>query len=287
LQKIIDGIKGDFRTEISRNGKEYKKLQELQYEYNLLVAPDIFKDNAVHDPKEMYGSKENFDKSKERIKKLGEEINRRTQEIREIENNVIYKNAFEWRFEFPEVLNNDGDFEGFDLIIGNPPYIPLEAFDTSTREIIRNKYPQVERKYDTSVLFILEGYKLLKEKGSLSYIAPITWQTGENYSKFRKFIISNFGIDYIINLPFNTFENAYVETSIYKFVKDKLSEYKIYNFNKKEDNDSLEKVDFSVISYEKLIEPNYKIILDSSSNDILERFDAKNFVSLGLITKST
>ena len=40
----------------------------------------------------------------------------------EIKNNTIYKNAFEWRFEFPEVINNKGDFEGFDLIIGNPPY---------------------------------------------------------------------------------------------------------------------------------------------------------------------
>ena len=36
--------------------------------------------------------------------------------------NVIYKNAFEWRFEFPEVLNDKGDFEGFDVVIANPPY---------------------------------------------------------------------------------------------------------------------------------------------------------------------
>jgi adenine-specific DNA-methyltransferase len=42
--------------------------------------------------------------------------------IDDIKNNVIYKNAFEWRFEFPEVLNNKGEFGGFDLIIGNPPY---------------------------------------------------------------------------------------------------------------------------------------------------------------------
>jgi methylase of polypeptide subunit release factors len=41
-------------------------------------------------------------------------------------NNKIYENAFEWRFEFPGVPNYDGDFVGFDVVIGNPPYIPPE-----------------------------------------------------------------------------------------------------------------------------------------------------------------
>lgn len=40
---------------------------------------------------------------------------------KQIEENKIYKNAFEWRFEFPEVLDDEGNFIGFDVIIGNPP----------------------------------------------------------------------------------------------------------------------------------------------------------------------
>ncbi len=43
--------------------------------------------------------------------------------MEEIKNNKIYENSFEWRFEFPEVLNDDGEFIGFDVVIGNPPYI--------------------------------------------------------------------------------------------------------------------------------------------------------------------
>jgi adenine-specific DNA-methyltransferase len=51
-------------------------------------------------------------------------------EIEEIKANKIFENAFEWRFEFPEVLNDNGDFIGFRTIIccnndlyGNPPYM--------------------------------------------------------------------------------------------------------------------------------------------------------------------
>ena len=49
-------------------------------------------------------------------------------ELEEIKNNKIYENAFEWRFEFPEVLNDEGDFIGFDVVIGNPPYVRQELF---------------------------------------------------------------------------------------------------------------------------------------------------------------
>ena len=46
-------------------------------------------------------------------------------ELKNVVNNKIYENAFEWRFEFPQVLDVDGNFIGFDVVIGNPPYISL------------------------------------------------------------------------------------------------------------------------------------------------------------------
>lgn len=185
------------------------------------------------------------------------------------------------------MLNNNGEFVGFDVVIGNPPYIPLESFTKAEREIFKRKYVQVERKYESSVLFILEGEKLLNKKGILSFIAPVTWQTGGNYSKLRKHFIENFRIDFIINLPFNTFENVYVETAIYDFIKGPLDEYRIFNFRKKDENDNLKSVKFTSIKYSKLKEPDYKIIIDNSSNSILERFNKEKYVLLGLITKST
>jgi methylase of polypeptide subunit release factors len=57
-----------------------------------------------------------------KVLQLTEESKKLETEIEEIKANKIFENAFEWRFEFPEVLNDDGDFVGFDVVIGNPPY---------------------------------------------------------------------------------------------------------------------------------------------------------------------
>jgi hypothetical protein len=273
LEKI-EAIKNNFQTEIF---KKHPKMVDLDKKYRRL--------NEINHPKL-------FDKYSEGQRevlseRLHIEIAKIEQEIEDIKNNVLYRNAFEWRFEFPEVLNDDGDFTGFDVVVGNPPYIPLESFDNNYRIFFKKKYEQIGRKYDSSVLFIIEGLKLLKDDGVISYIAPITWQTGENYSKLREFFIENYGIDFIINLPFNTFENAYVETSIYNFIKGKLSSYRIFNFDKKDSNESLNKVSFTSIPYSKIKAPNYKIILDLSANAELEKYSNDNFIPLGLITKST
>jgi hypothetical protein len=80
---------------------------------------------------------------------------------------------------------------------------------------------------------------------------------------------------------------VYVETAIYNFIKTRLDEYRIFNFSKKNENDNLKSVNFTTIKYNKLKEPDYKIILDNSSNDILERFKKGKYLSLGSITKST
>ncbi len=58
--------------------------------------------------------------------KIEEGINNLSKQIDTLIKNPIYDNSFEWRFEFPEVLNDDGIFVGFDVIIGNPPYILVQ-----------------------------------------------------------------------------------------------------------------------------------------------------------------
>lgn len=277
FENKIKQIKADFKKQLFFFSPERRELADLENQLKASESKQFLfgetdEENTTRVVKEA---------------KLKIKIEQKKSAIKQIEENAIYKNAFEWRFEFPEVLDNEGNFLGFDIVIGNPPYIPLESIAENYRELFRNKYNQVERKYDTSVLFILEGLNLLKPERVLSYIAPITWQTGENYSKFREFIISEYGIDYIINLPFNTFENAYVETSIYSLVKFKLDNYRIYNFDKKDTNERLEKVDFTQISISKITRPNYKIVLDLTVSNLLNKFQNDKFVSLGSITRST
>jgi hypothetical protein len=223
---------------------------------------------------------------KKRVEKVETELEKLSTEIEEIKANKIFENAFEWRFEFPEVLNDDGDFVGFDVVIGNPPYIPLEAFEISERKFFNNKYAQLERKYETSVPFILEGLSILNSNGLLAYIAPVTWQTGANYTKFRNYFLENFGLDKLINLPFNIFEDAYVDTALYFISKERKTEYSIYAFDKKAQVESLENLDYSKFKVSEIKYPDYKLIIDKTAHQF-SRFDSEFFVPFGSITKST
>ena len=276
MEKLICQIKNDFESEIAANDKRLLKLNKLKGELYLHSNQQgLFELGKTE--------KKVFNKKAEL---LTTELRKLETELEEITNNRIYENAFEWRFEFPEVLNDEGDFVGFDVVIGNPPYIPLESFNLSERKFFSSKYYQLERKYETSVPFILEGYGILNSTGLLAYIAPVTWQTGENYSKFRNFIIGNFGIEKIINLPFNIFEDAYVDTGLYFLSKTKQSRYSIFSFDKKATVDTLENLQYQSFEISDLKSPDYKLFINKTVQQF-SRFDSEKFIELGQITKST
>ncbi|MBK8586391.1 MAG: Eco57I restriction-modification methylase domain-containing protein [Bacteroidetes bacterium] len=151
LQKIIDSIKSDFRTEISRDDPKQIKLSKLGGElFTLLNQSQIFELT----PKEKKAQKDKKEKLEAEIKKL-------TAEVEEIKSNAIYKNAFEWRFEFPEVLGNDGEFVGFDLVIGNPPYIRQEEVKQLSK-YFELAYKSFSGKSDLYVFFMRRLSKYLK-----------------------------------------------------------------------------------------------------------------------------
>jgi adenine-specific DNA-methyltransferase len=284
MEQLIADIKGNFRSEIAVNDPLRTKLDKLTNELY-----HRFTGNFLFEPEESYG---NNDKKLEKQRKnekeqLENEIEKYKKQLDEIKSNKIYENAFEWRFEFPEVLNDQGDFVGFDVVIGNPPYIGLEEFDDSVKQLFRNKYELVERKYDTSVLFVILGLKLLNNKSLLCYIAPPTWQTGENYSKLREKLFSDWGISKIINLPFNIFVDAYVDTCIYIMTNVKSDFYNIYSFDKENNDVNLSKIDFNKIDSSLIIEPKFKIILNPIVFKIIKRLPKEKFELLDNITIST
>lgn len=276
LTVLIKKIKDEYTSAIFKRDPRRKKISEIRGQITL-----------VQNNIDLFGNKKLTDKDKVfEERRLTLLLEQKETELEDAEKGVIYKNAFEWRFEFPEVLNSDGKFIGFDVVIGNPPYIPLEAFTDYERKIFKKKYEHFERKYETSVMFIVEGLALMNENGILSYIAPTTWQTGENYSKFRKFILTKKGLCEVINLPFNTFDNAYVETAIYTIKNLPQKEYSIYVFDKKEEA-KLTDIEYARIETSTVAEPDYKLILNKQAGDLLARFNLENFIALGQITKST
>jgi adenine-specific DNA-methyltransferase len=90
------------------------------------------------------------------------------------EQGALYRDAFEWRFEFPEVLDEAGRFRGFDVVLGNPPYIRQEEF-SALKPYLKQRFATFDGKADLYVYFLELGLGLLKSGGELSYIAPNKW----------------------------------------------------------------------------------------------------------------
>ncbi|MFT2709173.1 Eco57I restriction-modification methylase domain-containing protein [Helicobacter pylori] len=146
--------------------------------------------------------------------------------------NERYANAFEWRFEFPEVLNDEGDFLGFDCIIGNPPYIRQEQ--------IREIKPLLEKQYrdfynstaDIYTYFFALSYHLLKEKGFNAFITSNKYARAKYGAKLRELLLKKTTIVSYMELnALKVFESAAVDTSIMNFIKQtppKESDFKYY-----------------------------------------------------------
>lgn len=277
MENLISDIKGDFRSEIASNDKKVIKLNKLNGElFTITNQTQLFE-----------RSKKEITAWNKQVKKLTTDTLKLETEIEEIKNNKIYENAFEWRFEFPEVLDDNGDFVGFDVVIGNPPYLPLEDFDNLSKSYFKTHYDLVERKYESSVLFIILGLEISKKKCLLSYIAPLTWQTGENYSVLRKKMFSEWGIHKVVNLPFDIFVDAYIDTAIYLLTNIPADSYEIHSFKKKESHKELKQLAFNKINKDLILEPKYKLILNPLVFKIIKRLDQYKFEKLGDITIST
>ncbi|MFP6121269.1 class I SAM-dependent DNA methyltransferase [Helicobacter pylori] len=143
-----------------------------------------------------------------------------------------YHNAFEWRFEFPEVLNDEGDFLGFDCIIGNPPYI--------RQEHIKDLKPLLEKQYqnfynstaDIYTYFFALSYHLLKDKGFSAFITSNKYARAKYGAKLREWLLKKTTIVSYMELnALKVFESAAVDTSIMNFIKQtppKESGFKYY-----------------------------------------------------------
>ncbi len=124
-----------------------------------------------------------------------------------------YQNAFEWRFEFPEVLDDEGDFLGFDCIIGNPPYIntrELSKNNSITKEKYRQIYREVSGSYDIFILFILMGLQLQKVS-NFAWIIPNKFTSTEYGRPIFEKLKSENKIKSIVDVSYiKTFESASV-----------------------------------------------------------------------------
>lgn len=148
-----------------------------------------------------------------------ERINAATQKLQEMKDayetqqNQLYRNAFEWRFEFPEILDNEGNFVGFDAIVGNPPYIQLQSMDNTLVNFYKTQYPNTfSRMGDIYALFFERGMNVLKPNGLLHFIVSNKWMRAEYGRSLRQYFL-NFQPIELIDLGSGVFENATVDTN--------------------------------------------------------------------------
>ncbi len=201
-------------------------------------------------------------------------------------------NVFDWEKEFPLIFpprpQGEGRGEGgFDAVIGNPPYIPIEMISDEQKSYFQEKHPQLERKYDSSIVFILALLEKLKRTGRLGYISSLTWQTGENFAKLRGYLFKKSGIINLINLPFDVFKSAYVDTGIYILSGSTTDKYFIYRFPKKDKVTDLDNITFSEVAVSLISPPDFKIVLEPQAQSMITRLNNSRFIPLGSFTIST
>ncbi|EJC03622.1 eco57I restriction-modification methylase family protein [Helicobacter pylori Hp P-4d] len=149
-----------------------------------------------------------------------------------------YHNAFEWRFEFPEVLDDEGNFLGFDCIIGNPPYI--------RQEHIKDLKPLLQKQYqdfynsssDIYTYFFALAFNLLKEKGFNAFITSNKYARAKYGAKLRELLLKKTTLFSYMELnALKVFESATVDTSIIHFIKQPPLKESVFNYYEPIEND--------------------------------------------------
>ncbi|EAJ9524085.1 class I SAM-dependent DNA methyltransferase [Campylobacter coli] len=189
-----------------------------------------------------------------------------------------FENSFEWRFEFPEILDDDGNFQGFDLIIGNPPYIRQEEIKELKPNLAKN-YKVYKGTSDIYTYFYELGFNILKSNGVLSFITSNKYTRAGYGEALREFLLKNVSIlDYIDLNGIKVFDSATVDTSILSFekLKSKVSSFRylaLDNENLKACGYSIDLCkDFKELSQKSLSKENFTFS-DESTNSLKAKIE--------------
>ncbi len=184
---------------------------------------------------------------------------------------------FLWELEFARVFKEKG---GFDVVIGNPPYIGFH--NVPNKEYFRHRYYSANGKYDFYVLFIEQALNLVREHGYISYICPSYFYKRDYGKKLRNLILENTCIKFIADFnDSQIFDSATTYTCIFGFEK-----------NNKNSNNDIIIVDKD-LTYGKIHKINQKslkepiwMLEDSASMEDVNKIVKKCKLTLGTITKS-
>lgn len=246
IEKEIKALKESFRTFCFKDkfNKEIKaftaKCEAYSKKYGNFLAKD---DENLSLYIAQSFSFFDFDESKARLEFSA--LKKEYESIFNLESNK----PFEWRFEFPEVLNENGEFMGFDLVVGNPPYIDYRKIDEQTKGILAKNSAIYKDSKEGSiyVYFIEKSKEILSKNGSMIFINPISYICQEAGFGLRNFIDKNLSLNLMLNVSnLKVFDSAATYTCINHFTH-KNKECKTLKFGV-----AKEKCDLSTINLQEI-----------------------------------
>jgi hypothetical protein len=174
-------------------------------------------------------------------KVLRQEINTKIRELLDsAEQFAGYKIDFDFKLFFSEVWREKG---GFDVVIGNPPYVDIKQLDRTFTKFLFNEYKTTQNRINLYSIFIEQGLRLNNNLGSLVFINPNSMLINSSYKLLRKEIIN--GLIQVIKLPDGIFKEAIVETIIIQIGKDCISDSIRGAYYKKDEAINFDKLIFS------------------------------------------
>lgn len=258
LREKIDEIKRCFKVTLA-NGDIFE-LQKAEAEVEDYEFVTIFGHSRKDDDPTGYAkAKQNLQKQREKVS--------------EILNNQFYKDSFEWRFEYPQLLDGKGDFIGFDIIIANPPYLKEGRISKTFFEPYKSS-PYYKGKMDIWYLFACNGLDLLNKDGILCFIATNNWVTSFGASKLRDKVMKETRICNLVDFgAVMMFESASIQTMIMMFQKDSISDDYSFDYRRLNMSKATEKEAIAALyNYENLLGlETFRPIVRRSS------YEGKNF----------
>ena len=170
--------------------------------------------------------------------------------------------AFDWQKEFPKVFEKGG----FDVVIGNPPYVRPHYLKDEMKKHLWNVFQTYERKADLYVCFMETALRLVKDKGFTSFIVSDGWLRLDSFEQIRRYVLKNASVLQIIDFTKDVFESATVKTCIFVFQKG-IIENNILQSAVIDDKVDLNNIDYHLIRQEAF-NTTYKYVFDLSIDEI-------------------
>lgn len=212
-KRKIEAIKSAFKMYLSFGDRtQIKKLAKKIVSYDgLFGMQEIDLKDA--------NLKKAYDKNEE----LKNQISNLQNQQQEVLNNKLYENSFEWRFEFPSLLDEGGNFNGFDIVIGNPPYLRIQGIrevNPDFADLVVKIYKSATGSFDLYAIFTERALQVIKNKGIVNFIMPVKW-TNAAFGKGLRTIISTHNSAYkIINFGAYQVFNASTYTGLQWYKRD-------------------------------------------------------------------